>query len=107
MSGAEHQPRTLRLASVDKYSPDRYEARISRDEEDALAVRVRNAEHVAGSLARTDVASQLVRLESELRGEFKRLTDDPRIRPRRQTCRDLKDAIALIGKVRRALAPAA
>ena len=96
---AEHQPRTLRIASkLDEPQ------RISRADEATLTERVRRAEQETVNRSRESVAVNLARLEDELRAELITLRN-PRMATRRQTYRDLGQSLTLIGKVRRALTP--
>jgi hypothetical protein len=98
---AEHQPRALKLQGTGQFDELH---RISRTDETVITERVRAAEDDAANVARSGVVAELARLEGELRSELRRLRD-PRMAIRRQTYRDLGQALTLIGRVRRALAP--
>ncbi len=94
----EHAPRTLRVAGkLDEPQ------RISRVDEAAITKQIHDAERVAMTKTRTDLAVRMRKIQAEadyLRVQLR----DPRIASR-QNYRDLTKAYELIGKVRKALAP--
>ncbi|MDR5728410.1 MAG: hypothetical protein RB191_13365 [Terriglobia bacterium] len=86
-AGSSLQPRTIRYSNIGAHNPDRYEGRVSRTDEQALATRAR----------RKRIAQNLEQHADEIRSLVVEMKLDRDICSR-QTQRDVDSAVALLRK---------